>query len=538
MDDLLKTESGLIKTGEGSAVNPDVISESGLAMARAYAKRAIPAPEVGSASPLSIPTPTQETGIGSQIAQEARATTEQQRQEYEIQQTQKEKDLSRQEIESRLQEQEDILRGQEKAEAEVGLPDLRLEVADLTSQIEAREHALRRQVEQIESTPGLTTTQVNREINKVTRQANREIADLSIVQATKLRRQEVLETAISRRMQIDLAVVESRLEWDKEFYKENRDMLTKTQDRAFQLRVNAEEREYQEEMFERQQIGQVAMTAAQYGANATQIGQITQTKTWEEAVGAGSQFLGAGFALQVRSQAFSEQMQTASFNLQQRQLAVAEQQAELEALRKADEMNLKVGSAFTSDTRVQQFQISEQAYNRINSIAPDREMATFENISGNNSEERALATAFIRMTQPDIARSADAGDINASQRIDELITSILRGIREDKATLPRKLREMAIASDKLYNSSLVGLESATNDFETRLVSGVQLPNVRNWETTKDTSISSSITQALEENHSPSSILDYLETDPLVGNQIKGARGQFSDDKIIKYLLSL
>jgi len=506
-------------------------------MARAFAKRAIPAPEVGSASPLSIPTPTTSSAVGSQIAQEARATTEQQRQEYEIQQAQKEKDKSRQEIESRLQEQEDILRGQEKAEAEVGLPDLRLEVADLTSQIEAKEHALRREVERIQDTDLHPNTKASR-IAEAEYRANREIADLSIVQAAKLRRQEVLETAISRRMQIDLAVVESRLEWDKEFYKENRDMLTKTQDRAFQLRVNAEEREYQEEMFERQQIGQVAMTAAQYGANATQIGQITQTKTWEEAVGAGSQFLGAGFALQVRSQAFSEQMQTASFNLQQRQLAVAEQQAELEALRKADEMNLKVGSAFTSDTRVQQFQISEQAYNRINSIAPDREMATFENISGNNSEERALATAFIRMTQPDIARSADAGDINASQRIDELITSILRGIREDKATLPRKLREMAIASDKLYNSSLVGLESATNDFETRLVSGVQLPNVRNWETTKDTSISSSITQALEENHSPSSILDYLETDPLVGNQIKGARGQFSDDKIIKYLLSL
>jgi len=516
-----------------------------------FTENVIDAERLSNEHPMTIPqaTPSQADAFVGEITAEStqvKETSERERQEYAAQQAQKQVDTSRRTLTQRAQELLGMSDKQIQMEEEAGLPGMRQDIAQLTSQIEAREHSLRRQVEATQQQGGLTQTQANRRIIELQRQAFSEMADMSIVLNAKLRNFDAVQQSIDRKIQIQTEGLKMQLEFDMMFYQENREMLSKTEDRAFQLRIQEEERAYQEVLHERQQIGNIMMTAAQYGANATQIGQIGNAKTFEQAIAVGSEFLGRGWALQVEAQMFSQRMQELSHNLQLRQVRAAEDSnalarlaAEQDAIRKADEFNLKVGADFTRDTRVQQFQTTEQSYGRLNAIAPDREIETFEKISGNNAEEKAIVTQFIRMTQPDIARAADAGDITQTAKLEEQITSTLDGLRRDKATLPRKLQEIAIASDKLYNAGLDGLESANIDFNSRLQSGVVLPNVRKYEQIKQVDISSQINEATRQGFSFRDILDHLSNDALLGNQIKAAQRNGYDDKsIINYLMNL
>jgi hypothetical protein len=103
------------------------------------------------------------------------------------------------------------------------------------------------------------------------------------------------------------------------FYQENQQKMTVEQDRAFQLRVQEEQRAYDEARRKEEQKGQIMLTAAQFGADAQAIEAIGNSTSLEQAIAAGSQYLGAGFRLQVDAQMFSQRMQGA-------QLALAREQ--------------------------------------------------------------------------------------------------------------------------------------------------------------------------------------------------------------------
>ncbi len=421
------------------------------------------------------------------------------------------RDASRNDLKQTFGRIQEIAGSRSEAEERGGIGEKTQRVTDLTNQIEAKQLAITRQVEKLEDSGGGLESGQNIEVNRVVREGTRELADLAIVQSAANRDLITTQSIIDRKIELELEPLKAKFEFDKMFYQENQASFDKAYDRALTYKIQTEERVYQEARQVKTQIGSIQLMAAQYGATPQQIAAISNASTVEGAIAAAGNTLGAPFALQVRAQAFSEAA-----------AAKADAAAEKAALVAADEVSLKVGSAFVGDERVQQFQISDQAYNRLNAVAPDRNDATFEEISGNDAAERAIVTNYLRLTDPDKAKLVDSGDLTASKAFDEQVESYIRGVRKDKATLPGKLKELATTADKLYSASVKGLESATADFNSRLTSGVILPSVQTYGKVVGVPVSAKLTQAEEAGYSPTETVDFLTNDPLLGMQIKKA----------------
>jgi len=255
-----------------------------------------------------------------------------------------------------------------------------------------------------------------------------------------------------------------------------------------------------------------------------------------------SQIIGKGNTemrrLQVESMQIANWAKAEGVRLQQQALVDSKAAAERNAAIESDKLTMQLGSQFTNDERVKQFTITQQAHERFNATVSDRSQATYEAISGNNAAERALVTAYIRMTQPDIARSADGGDIAATGKITELVERTIAKATEDKGMLPRKIAEIATEVDNLYNASKQGLQSANQDWNSRLQSGTALPNLVIRSSELPDGLGSQIRAAASSGYSNDEIISfYVQNDPEIGISIKNAQEKgYSSSEIINYLL--
>jgi hypothetical protein len=290
---------------------------------------AIKAEDIKPTPAVTAPTPT-----GSSSGQ----TIDQITAEVQAQKLKAEKalDTSKSTLESRIQEITGVMGSREALEKEQGLDQAQLDVSDIRSQIEAREHALRRSIEELGKRGGLSGRQMQVKINALNRDAARELADLSIIESARLRRFDSISTNIDRKIKSQLEPLQFQLQFDQMFYQENRQAMTAAQDRAFQMKIMQEERSYQEQVKERDSIKQIAMTAAQYGATGEQIKSITDAKNFDEAIKSGGSFLGEPFRLTLeahKSQLLTDQLQRSNIVSQ-----MAERQAQIQALKAQAQM--------------------------------------------------------------------------------------------------------------------------------------------------------------------------------------------------------
>jgi len=489
----------------------------------------VSAEQVGSIQPISVPATSTPTA-GSALSSDIQGIIADTRQKQTLQQQQDAEMLKMQEVKAKSQAdvlklQERVLgvvEGRAEAEREAGIEQKAQRATDYTNQLEALEraeiNALRRLDQNFQGSPQGKIDAMT----KIQRDYAFQKADVALLQSAANRDLQTAMAVIDRRIQLELEPLKLRLDFAQQFYAENKEDFTKAEDRAFQLRVQNEQREYDERLNDKNQIRSIQLQSAMLGASPTLLSQLGNANTFEQALQIAGKTLGQEFTLKLRQQALAEQL------------------AENEALTKADEMNLKVGTAFVQDDRVQQFQTTDQAYVRLNAIAPDREDATFEEMSGNNAAERALITQYIRMTQPDIARAADGDNITATNKFTEIVESAYNAYLKDKRTPARKLKEIAVEADKLYQASVNGLNSATTDFENRLQSGIILPSVQTYKQVTGTSVAERITLAESNGWSQTAIVDYLRNDPIIGTQIETAekRWGYATLDIINFLKTL
>jgi len=290
---------------------------------------AIKAEDIKPTPAVTAPTPT-----GSSSGQ----TIDQITAEVQANKQKAEQDLtkSKSTLESRIQEITGVMGSREALEKEQGLDQAQLDVSDIRSQIEARELSLRRAIENTQRTAGLSGTQIARRVSALNRDAARELADLSIIESARLRRFDSISTNIDRKIKSQLEPLQFQLQFDQMFYQENRQAMTAAQDRAFQMKIMQEERNYQEQVKERDSIKQIAMTAAQYGATGEQIKSITDAKNFDEAIKSGGSFLGEPFRLTLeahKSQLLTDQLQRSNIVSQ-----MAERQAQIQALKAQAQM--------------------------------------------------------------------------------------------------------------------------------------------------------------------------------------------------------
>ena len=291
----------------------------------------IPAKQIQPTDKVTVPTPTTSSAQTiDQITAEVQA---------EKLKAEKEVDKSKKTFQQRIEDITNVMGSREALEREQGLDQAQLDVSDIRSQIEAREHALRRSIEQTQQTAGLSGTQIARQVSALNRDASRELADLSIIESARLRRFDSISTNIDRKIKSQLEPLQFQLQFDQMFYQENRALLTNAQDKAFQLKIAAEERNYQEAVKEKDSIKNIALQAAQYGAPGEQIKAITDAGTFDEAMNVGGSFLGEPFKMQVEAQKFAQQIQREQLNISYAQLDMQkkEYQAKVNAVNFARE---------------------------------------------------------------------------------------------------------------------------------------------------------------------------------------------------------
>lgn len=150
----------------------------------------------------------------------------------------------------------------------------RMEADQYTSQIEQEALAARRATEALQKNnpQGLFGGALQDEVNRINRDSLSKQADLAILQNSALRNFDTAKSIADRQLELKLEPLKTKLENLKFFYSENKDILTKADDRAYSELIKAKDREYKKIEDTETQLNEIKKNVAQYaGADAANI---------------------------------------------------------------------------------------------------------------------------------------------------------------------------------------------------------------------------------------------------------------------------
>lgn len=188
----------------------------------------------------------------------------------------------------------------------------RQEADRYTSEIEANANATRRQVEELRKNnpQGVFGGALEDQIRDIERASLSEQADLSILQNAALRRFDTAKSIADRQLELKLEPLKLKLDNLKFFYQENKDILNKADDRAYQEKIRQQEREYNKTAEQEKELSatKVAMltSAAQQGAPQSVQQAIQSAKTPEQAILSAGQYGGDMLARKIKLQAINK----------------------------------------------------------------------------------------------------------------------------------------------------------------------------------------------------------------------------------------
>jgi hypothetical protein len=169
------------------------------------------------------------------------------------------------------------------------IPELRKQSDEITNQIEAKQLALRRQIEDLQKNPqGLFGGGLQQEVDRINREGARELADLSIIQNARNRNLLTAESLVNQKIQLETEDLKTRADTLKFFYTENKDSLTKAEQRQFETLTKQADREYNETLAQKKELESTKLsllkTAAEQGASNQILQAIQSSATPEEAI--------------------------------------------------------------------------------------------------------------------------------------------------------------------------------------------------------------------------------------------------------------
>jgi hypothetical protein len=245
--------------------------------------------------PLTIPktdTPTAGTGLSgfmeSFIANQRKQIETQQAQQFELEKQQQSQKSS---LADTMNELIGLPQEQLRMEQKAGIDAKSQKVTDYTNQLEAEQHALRRQVERIEKNKeGMFGGAVQQEVNRVERESLSKQADIALLQSAANRDLTTAQSIIDRKIALKTEPLKLKLQFDQFFYEENRDLLSKSEERTFNQMMAMDEKALQFAESEQTQIHSAYLLAAQNGAPDAVLKGILSAKTSGEALSAVGQY--------------------------------------------------------------------------------------------------------------------------------------------------------------------------------------------------------------------------------------------------------
>jgi hypothetical protein len=160
---------------------------------------------------------------------------------------------------------------------------------ELASRIEAKQLAATRQIEALEKNPqGLFGGGLQQEITRIERESAREIADLSIAQNAINRQLLTAQTLVNQKIALETQDLKTKADNLRFFYTENKELLTKAEDREYSNLVKQADREYNDEKEKLAKLESTKLallkSAAEQGAPNELLQSIQTSKTPEEAI--------------------------------------------------------------------------------------------------------------------------------------------------------------------------------------------------------------------------------------------------------------
>lgn len=128
-----------------------------------------------------------------------------------------------------------------QAEEEAGIPELQTELTEITNEIRSTSLAFRRERERIQNTPGLSMADVNARLADVSRKQASQLADLEVIRAARSGSLANAQAITQRKLELQFADEQARINNLQFIYNENRELLTRKEDRLFQQQINLQQ---------------------------------------------------------------------------------------------------------------------------------------------------------------------------------------------------------------------------------------------------------------------------------------------------------
>ena len=274
MNDLIKDENGLIKTGTGTAVNPQFMSAQGLAQAQSFAN--IPTTITsdalsGNATPLKISTPPISTiaegitGASTALAETIKASDLQRATDAKEAKALQAKNESSNQLKSLMSQITDVQESRPTLEQNAGI-DKKVESYNTAlTNLEASQRAQQNELRAL-NTANMTTSGSQAAQSAINRKYAFEQADLSLILSVANRDYVSAQNMVDRKIELALEPLKTQLDFTKLFYEDNKADLTKAEERAFNLKIQENERAYDTAKEFEKRKGDIQMKLLEAGA--------------------------------------------------------------------------------------------------------------------------------------------------------------------------------------------------------------------------------------------------------------------------------
>lgn len=204
--------------------------------------------QIEQASPALTLPEEQEVDFGDDIASQVEQlssqffdTPEQQAETQALEQDVQQADAQRRNLFQRvvggLRSLAQLPEEQLEMEEDAGIPELQTQLTDITNEISQTQLRFRRQREALENQPGLTLAQRNARLADVSRKQNAELADLAVIQQAQANNLNTAQSIVDRKIDLMTQQQQAQLQTLQFFYQENKEQLTKKEDRLFQKKL-------------------------------------------------------------------------------------------------------------------------------------------------------------------------------------------------------------------------------------------------------------------------------------------------------------
>lgn len=172
-------------------------------------------------------------------------------------------------------------------EEQAGIPTLSKELVDIENQLRQKDLEFRREREAIQVTPGLTRAQMQARLADVTRNQSSQLADLEVIRQARSNSLTNAQSLIDRKVELEFGDKKAKVDALKFIYDENKDLLSKEEDKLLSETIRREERAFNLaksnfEQLENEKI-QLVRNAQANGAGNNVMSAILNSKSLEEA---------------------------------------------------------------------------------------------------------------------------------------------------------------------------------------------------------------------------------------------------------------